>query len=48
MDEELTRMISLPDVDLIPESNQKTLSPDDRAAAVRIGNQDKHLLRIEV
>ncbi|MFI6477633.1 hypothetical protein ACIBH1_06870 [Nonomuraea sp. NPDC050663] len=31
---------------LIPEGNQKTLTPDDRAAAIVIGNQDKHLLAI--
>ncbi|GAA4044567.1 hypothetical protein [Nonomuraea soli] len=31
---------------LIPEGNQKTLTPGDRAAAIVIGNQDKHLLAI--
>ncbi|MCG5471443.1 hypothetical protein LADH09A_005436 [Micromonospora sp. LAH09] len=35
-----------PDVHLVPESNQKTLTAEQRAAAVSIGNQDKHLLAI--
>jgi hypothetical protein len=29
---------------LIPEANQKTLTAEDRAAAVRIGGEDNHLL----
>ncbi|MEV0826377.1 helix-turn-helix domain-containing protein [Nonomuraea rubra] len=33
-----------PDVNLVPESNQKTLTQQDRDAAVVIGGQDKHLL----
>lgn len=33
-------------VNIVPESNQKTLSDADRVAAVRIGEQDKHLLSI--
>jgi trans-aconitate methyltransferase len=36
------------DVNIVPESNQKTLTADDRAAAVHIGDQDKHLLAIGV
>lgn len=35
------------DVSIVPESNQKTLTAYDRAAAVRIGNQDNHLIAIE-
>jgi hypothetical protein len=31
-------------VTLIPEANQKTLTAEDRAAAVRIGGEDNHLL----
>jgi hypothetical protein len=31
-------------VTLIPEENQKTLTAEDRAAAVRIGGEDNHLL----
>lgn len=33
-------------VGLIPEVNQKTLTPEDRAAAVYIGGEHKHLLQI--
>ncbi|WP_158603528.1 hypothetical protein [Micromonospora radicis] len=33
-------------VHLVPESNQKVLKPQERAAAVSIGNQDKHLIAI--
>jgi hypothetical protein len=33
-----------PDVNLVPESNQKTLTQQDRDAAVVIGGQAKHLL----
>ncbi|MEU4661125.1 hypothetical protein ACWEOR_03950 [Micromonospora chalcea] len=33
-------------VHLVPESNQKVLKPQERAAAVTIGNQDKHLVAI--
>lgn len=46
VDRVLRRMNRLPDVNLVPESNQKTLSAQDRAAAVNIGDQDKHLLSI--
>jgi hypothetical protein len=35
-----------PDVDLIPNSQQGDLTDEDRAAAVRIGNQDRHLIAI--
>jgi hypothetical protein len=37
-----------PDVRLVPESNQKVLTDSERAAAVSIGNQDKHLIAIGV
>jgi len=33
-------------VHLVPESNQKILRPEERAGAVSIGNQDKHLIAI--
>lgn len=35
-----------PMVNLVPESNQKVLTEEERRAAVNIGNQDKHLLSI--
>jgi hypothetical protein len=42
----LRRLNSAPDIQLVPESNQKTLSAAERAGAVRIGNEDKHLIAI--
>ena len=47
LDEALTRMHRAPDVTLIPEENQKTLTAEDHAAAVVIGNQARHLMAIE-
>ncbi|MCV7226284.1 hypothetical protein [Mycolicibacterium komossense] len=47
LDIALSNMYRLPGVSLIPEENQKTLTEQDRAAAVRIGDQDKHLIAIE-
>lgn len=46
LDRALTRMNRQPDVHIVPESNQKSLSLADREAAVSIGDQDKHLLAI--
>lgn len=46
VDAALRRLDKAPDVHLIPESNQKVLTPGQRAAAIRIGNQDMHLLAI--
>jgi hypothetical protein len=47
-DEALRKLSREPDVNIAPESNQKILTAEDRAAAVRIGRQDKHLLAIGV
>ncbi|WP_322770659.1 hypothetical protein [Frankia sp. Cr1] len=47
VDTVLRRMDRSPRVNLIPEENQKTLTSEDRAAAVKIGGQDNHLLAIE-
>jgi hypothetical protein len=47
LDGALTRMYRIKGVSLIPEENQKTLTDADRAAAVVIGDQDKHLIAIE-
>jgi hypothetical protein len=47
LDAALTSMYRLPGISLIPEENQKTLTDQDRAAAVAIGDQDKHLIAIE-
>jgi hypothetical protein len=43
----LLRLDLLPGVYLQPESDQKSLTDADRAAAIRIGGESKHLLSIE-
>lgn len=47
VDRALVQMNRCPDVHLVPESNQKALTEEDRAAAVRFGEQDKHLIAID-
>jgi hypothetical protein len=47
LDDALTKMQRTPGVSLIPEENQKTLTDEDHAAAVEIGNQARHLIAIE-
>lgn len=47
VDEALRQLSHNPQVYLIPEANQKILTPEDRAAAVELGGEDKHLLSIE-
>jgi hypothetical protein len=47
LDAVLVRLYQAPGVSLIPEENQKTLTAADRAAAVEIGTQGKHLIAIE-
>ncbi len=39
-------LLSCQDARLNPQSNQKTLGSAERKAAVRIGNQERHLIRI--
>ncbi|GAA2861334.1 hypothetical protein [Nonomuraea rubra] len=46
VDTTLRLMERLEDVCIAPESNQKTLTEQDRAAAVEIGGQAKHLIWI--
>jgi hypothetical protein len=48
LDDALVRLRRAPDVSLIPEENQKTLSDADHDAAVVVGNQRNHLLEIEL
>jgi hypothetical protein len=48
LDAALRRLEQAADVNIVPESNQKALSDDERAAAVIIGDQPKHLLAIGV
>lgn len=47
VDAELERMASTPGVHLQAEPNQKALTDADRAAAVRFGGTDRHMLMIE-
>jgi hypothetical protein len=48
LDAALRRLEQSPDVNIVPESNQKALSEEDRRAAVIIGDQPKHFLAIGV
>jgi hypothetical protein len=48
VDEALRALSRADDVNLVPENNQKTLTDADRAAALHVGGQDKHLLAIGV
>lgn len=47
VDAELDRMIERPDVHLMAELNQRTLTDEDRAAAVDVGGEPRHLLMID-
>jgi hypothetical protein len=47
VDAALRRMAGRPGVHVQPESNQQALTGADRAAAVRFGGEDRHLLMIE-
>jgi hypothetical protein len=47
VDAALRALHRAPGVSVIPEENQKTLTDDDRAAAVVIGDRPKHLIAIE-
>ncbi|MET8551249.1 hypothetical protein ABZ403_29005 [Micromonospora zamorensis] len=46
LDAALRAMVGREDVRIIPVANTKSLTPRDRAAAVRIGNEDNHALAI--
>ncbi|KJE21239.1 hypothetical protein FF36_04470 [Frankia torreyi] len=46
VDQALRRMARQPDVRVVPDEDQKSLNAADRAAAVRIGEHDNHLLLI--
>lgn len=45
-DNTLRKMARMGDVKLAPQSNQKRLTPEERAAAVTIGGQAKHCIWI--
>lgn len=46
VDTALRTLADQPGVHVTPEVNQKTLTPADRAAALRIGGENKHLISI--
>lgn len=46
VDSTLVQMSRHPDIDISPESNQKALSAEQHAAAVMIGNQRNHIIRV--
>ncbi|MFD4673700.1 hypothetical protein ACFWNN_28515 [Lentzea sp. NPDC058450] len=47
VDETLLKMVKGGDAHLVPDSNRKVLTEEDHQAAIRIGDEDKHLLAIE-
>ncbi len=47
VDAELERLASTPGAHIQAESNQKSLTDADHAAAVRFGGDDRHLLMVE-
>jgi hypothetical protein len=47
VDAALRRMSRSHEAHLVPQANQKTLAQADRQAAIRIGNEDCHLIAIE-
>lgn len=47
VDKALKELSVTPGVTVVPESNQKALTPEQVAAAVTIGNQQKHLIHME-
>lgn len=47
IDDALAELYRSGAISLIPEENQKVLTPADRAAALEVGNQAKHLISIE-
>ncbi|MFD0740796.1 hypothetical protein ACFQ1L_01565 [Phytohabitans flavus] len=46
LDEAFRLLSQAEDVEMMPESNQKTLTDEDRRIAVRVGGQDTHLIAI--
>jgi hypothetical protein len=47
VDTALKQMNRARTVSVIPEENQKTLTSEDRAAALKLGGKDNHLMKIE-
>lgn len=47
MDAALSRLAVMPDIRIIPIANLKSLTPEDRAAAIHLGGELKHAIAIE-
>jgi hypothetical protein len=47
LDAILVRMYTEQEINLIPQENQMALGPADRAAALRVGGEDKHRMSWE-
>jgi hypothetical protein len=47
VDDALRRLEREPDVHIVPETDHRQLTPADRAAAVRIGGKENHLLKVD-
>lgn len=46
LDAALRRLHRTADVVIVPDSDQRRLTPEDRSAAVRIGGEERHLLKV--
>jgi hypothetical protein len=46
LDAALIRLNNEPDISIFPDSDQRRLTAEDRAAAVRIGGEERHLLKV--
>ena len=47
VDAALRDLLRDPNVHIVPESNQKVLTAEERAGAIEVGNQTRHLIRID-
>lgn len=47
LDAALSSLYRAQEINLIPEANQATLTDDDRAAALHIGGQSRHMMNID-
>ncbi|MDJ0361808.1 hypothetical protein [Rhodococcus sp. H29-C3] len=47
LDAALTSLYRAQEINLIPEANQATLTEDDRTAALHIGGQSRHMMKID-
>jgi len=47
LDAALHRLNRAQEISLVADADQRRLTPEDRAAAIRIGGEDRHLLKVE-